>query len=67
MKTKVLSDTELANWTSTTPPAGYTTVSREPTIDEIRSGYGCRHYQFVRYADVVGKRFITIEGLRWTA
>ena len=66
MKTKVLSDTELANWTSTTPPAGYTTVSREPTIDEIRSGYGCRHYRFVRIEEVVGRRFITIEGLRWT-
>jgi hypothetical protein len=41
-------------------------VSREPTPGEIRFGYGCRHYATVPAEMVAGRRYITINGNRYT-
>jgi hypothetical protein len=41
-------------------------VSRPPTPGEIRFGYGCRHYATVPAEMVKGRRYITINGNRYT-
>jgi hypothetical protein len=41
-------------------------VSRPPTPGEIRFGYGCRHYATVPAETVQGRRYITINGNRYT-
>jgi hypothetical protein len=41
-------------------------VSRPPTPGEIRFGYGCRHYATVPAEMVTGRRYITINGHRYT-
>jgi hypothetical protein len=41
-------------------------VSRPPTPAEIRFGYGCRHCATVPAEMVKGRRYITINGNRYT-
>lgn len=44
----------------------FTTVSRPPTAADIKFGLGCRHYLNVPVSEVIGRRFITRDGLRYT-